>query len=112
MEEDPELYAECKRIDICRWSGNDPDCPVFDIGGKKQPRCLGFALTMPSGFLADDMDHRPTPTPFPRAGWDVPWPKVGETLAGKECFAFPVPPSNFGDGGSGSVGTLTLNWAC
>ena len=102
--EDPELFAECQRIDICRWSGNDPDCPVFDISGVPTPLCLGFGFTMPSTFVADDTDHRPAPIPFPRAGWDVPWTKVGPSLAGQECSIFPTPPSNFGDGGSGSVG--------
>ncbi|GJM15047.1 MAG: hypothetical protein DHS20C13_03740 [Thermodesulfobacteriota bacterium] len=110
MDEDPELFAECERIDICRWSGNDPDCPVFNVGTPTDPnfisRCLGFGITMPSVFVADDdMGHRPEPTPFPRAGWDVSWPKVGPTLAGQECYEFPTPPSNFGDGGSGNVGT-------
>lgn len=97
-----DLYEECNRIKICRWSGNDPDCPII----KGKSLCLGFEITMPSKFVADgDPSHRPTPTPFPREGWDVPWPKVGETLAGKECYEFPVPPSNFVDGGGGTVGT-------
>lgn len=99
--ENPELYTECQRIDICRWSGNDPDCPVFN--GK--PLCLAFGITMPGTFVADDTDHRPAPVPFPRDGWDVPWPKVGPSLAGQECSMFPTPPNNFGDGGGGSVGT-------
>lgn len=98
--DDPDLYAECQRIDICRWSGNDPDCPI--INGK--PLCLGFGITMPSTFVADDVDRRPEPIPFPRDNnWDVPWPKVGPSLAGQECYEFPTPPSNFADGGSGSV---------
>jgi len=98
----PDLYAECDRIDICRWSGNDPDCPI--INGKSL--CLGFEVTMTDNFVADgDPSHRPDPIPFPREGWDVPWPKVGPELAGQECYKFPTPPSNFGDSGSGSVGT-------
>lgn len=98
--DDPDLYAQCQRIDICRWSGNDPDCPI--ING--QPLCLGFGITMPSTFVADDVDRRPEPIPFPRdTNWDVPWPKVGPSLAGQECYEFPTPPSNFADGGSGSV---------
>jgi len=102
QSENPELYAECQRIDICRWSGNDPDCPVFN--GK--PLCLGFGITMPNSFSADDQEHRPTPTPFPKDNnWNVGWPKVGVSLAGKECYEFPVPPSNFGDGASGPVNT-------
>jgi len=100
--DDPDLYAECKRIDICRWSGNDPDCPVFEVGRKKVPLCLGFEITMPSAFLADDVDRRPTPTPFPKdSNWNVNWGKVGPDLAGQECYDFPTPPTNFGDGGGG-----------
>lgn len=104
----PELYKECKRIDICRWSGNDPDCPVFNLDGKKVPLCLGFGITMPGPdiFVADDMDHRPPPTPFPKNDdWNVDWGKVGESLAGKECSMFPTPPTNFADGTNGVAGT-------
>jgi len=98
----PELYKECKRIDICRWSGNDPDCPI--INGRSL--CLGFEITMPSTFLANDMNHRPEPTPFPKdAYWNVNWNKVGASLAGQECYEFPVPPTNFADGGGGTAGT-------
>ncbi len=98
--DDPDLYTECQRIDICRWSGNDPDCPI--INGR--PLCLGFEISMPSTFIADDQDRRPTPIPFPKdANWNVPWPKVGPSIAGQECYKFPTPDSNFADGGSGSV---------
>ena len=98
MTENPDLYQECMDIDICRWSGNDPDCPI--INGKSL--CLGFEVTMTGNFVADgDPSHRPTPSPFPRAGWDVNWEKVGETLAGKECAMFPKPNTNFGDGSDG-----------
>jgi len=102
MSENPELYAECQRIDICRWSGNDPDCPVFKVEGKLTSLCLGFGVTMPSTFVADDMPQRPPPQPFPNdANWNVNWGKVGPTLAGQECFDFPTPPTNFGDGQNG-----------
>ena len=100
--DDKDLYDECQRIDICRWSGNDPDCPI--INGK--PLCLGFEITMPSTFLADDVDRRPQPTPFPKDdNWNVDWDKVGESLAGKECSMFPTPPTNFADGTNGVAGT-------
>jgi len=99
---DLDLFKECERIDICRWSGNDPDCPVFDIGGKKQPRCLGISITMPGTFLADDMNHRPAPECFPPDDrWNVNWEKVGTDLAGQECYEFPKPLTNFCTGDNG-----------
>jgi hypothetical protein len=104
--DDKDLYDECQRINICRWSGNDPDCPVFDIGGKKQPRCLGISITMPGTFLADDMNHRPAPECFPPDDrWKVNWEKVGPDLAGQECYEFPKPLTNFctGDNGPASM---------
>ncbi|MEQ9618320.1 MAG: pentapeptide repeat-containing protein [Deltaproteobacteria bacterium] len=94
--DDPDLYAECQRIDICRWSGNDPDCPVFDVGGQMVPRCLGFGITMPDSFVADDVDRRPQPVCFPNDGdWNVPWLKVPADLAGQECFDLPTPDAMF-----------------
>jgi Pentapeptide repeats (8 copies)/RTX calcium-binding nonapeptide repeat (4 copies)/G8 domain len=94
--DDPDLYAECQRINICRWSGNDPDCPVFDVGGKLTPLCLGFGVTMPNDFVADDMDHRPAPQCFPKDdSWNVAWEKVGPSLAGEECFNLPTPDTMF-----------------
>jgi hypothetical protein len=102
MEDDLDLYKQCKRIEICRWSGNDPDCPVFNLGTEQNPNfvplCLGFGVTMPSTFVADDQPQRPPPECFPKDdNWNVSWDKVGPSLAGQECFEFPTPDTNFCD---------------
>jgi len=67
-KDNPALFQECTggKQDIkpgtpdpiCQWAVRDVDCPA---GG-----CLGFRVTLGSGFAADGTDHRPTAQCFPQ----------------------------------------------
>jgi hypothetical protein len=70
---------------------NDIDCPVVDgVRG-----CLGFAVTLPSGFVADNTDRRPQAQCFPlNFDWIELLVPVSRPLAGS-CFLPPVNPPAF-----------------
>jgi len=100
--DDPDLYAECTQQigtdiphDICSWSVRDIDCPLFDESGQKVSRCLGFEVTLPGNFVADNADHRPTAECFPdNSDWNVDWSQASDPIAGS-CAGQVLPAAQF-----------------
>ncbi len=100
--DDPDLYNECIQVlgedvkhDICSWSVRDIDCPAFMENGVLKTRCIGFRVTLPGDFVADDVDRRPMPECFPdNADWNLPWVPAAADLAGS-CAGQSLPSAQF-----------------
>jgi hypothetical protein len=107
MKDDPDLYAQCQgkpgvggrpdQVSVCEWAVKDLDCPVFDDNGTSKSRCVGFSVTLPAepAFLADGVNRRPMPQPFPSGSnaWTQPFQPASKAEAG-DCFYLTPPGDN------------------
>jgi hypothetical protein len=82
-------YDLCNKNNVCAmWAGKDIDWPD---GG-----AYGFGIKFPAGFVADDMNHRPTAACVKQTdiGWNAPLIRADSDLQG-DCSGTSIPATQF-----------------